>query len=171
VKSLRGCVLVALLAASGCEKPNDLPRLQDEAVATAKILQHRIDELSHRAAVLGPRVGALTGDVPDGTTARRLYQQALATIEARRGDLQQQLPIGIEAAKKSGSPEEFIHLIDRLRETQEGSATQVDSALSAVESWLAIAERRQLAPRSATRAAPDPGDRAPGASGSQPPNQ
>jgi hypothetical protein len=164
-------VLVALLAASGCQKPNDLPRLQDEAVATAKILQHRIDELSHRAAALGPRVAALTPDVPDGATARRLYQQALATIEARRRDLQQQLPTGLQLAMKNGIPDELAQLIDRLRETQERSATEADSALSAVDSWLTIAEQRQLAPRSAARAAPDPGDRAPGASGSQPPVQ
>jgi hypothetical protein len=165
--SPRGYLLVAVLAASGCKKPNDLPRLQDEAVATAKIFQHRVDELSRRAAALGPRVGALTADVPDGATARGLYQQARATIEARRRDLQQQLPRGLEIAKQHGNPEELAQLIGRLRETQERSATEADSALSAVESWLAIAEQRQLAPRSA----PDPGDRAPGASGSQPPVQ
>jgi hypothetical protein len=160
-------VLVAVLAASGCQKPNDLPRLQDEAVATAKIFQHRVDELSHRAAALGPRVAALTADVPDGDTARGLYRQALATIEARRRDLQQQLPLGLEMAKKNGNPEEYTQLIDRLRETQEASATEADSALSAVESWLAIAEQRQLAPRRTA----DPADRAPGASGSQAPVQ
>ena len=139
-------------------------------MATAKILQHRIDELSHRAAVLGPRVGALTAGAPDGATARGVYQQAVATIDERRKDLQQQLPRGIEAAKQSGKPEDFVQLIDRLRETQEASATRVDSALSAVESWAAIAEQRQLAPRSAAaRTEPDPTDQAPGGSGSQAP--
>jgi len=173
VKALCGFLLVALMAASGCEKPNDLPRLQDEAVATAKILQQRLDELSQRAAALGPRVSALTPDVADSATARGLYKQATAAIEARRRDLVQQLPLGIEAAMKNGKPDDFIQLIDRLKQTQERSATDVDSALSAVESWLTIAER-QDAPRAAAAggarpSAPDPGDRAPGATGSQPP--
>jgi hypothetical protein len=170
VKSLCGVVLVALLAWSGCEKPNDLPRLQDEALATAKICQQRIDELSQRAAVLGPRVAALAADVRDNTTARELYKQAVAAIEARRRDLQVQLPSGIQAGMTSGNPEELTRLIDRVRQTQERSATEAASALSAVESWLAIAEQRQGAPRaSAAPSAPDPGDREPGASGSQPP--
>jgi hypothetical protein len=168
VKSLRGCLLVALLVASGCEKPNDLPRLQDEAVATAKIFQHRVDELSHRAAALGPRIGALTPDVPGAATARGLYQQAVATIEARRRDLQQQLPTGLAAGMKNGNPEELVQLIDRLKATQERSAIETDSALSAVESWLAISDRH--APRAAAAPrAQDSGDRAPGAPGSQPP--
>ncbi|HEY0992916.1 MAG TPA: hypothetical protein VGD80_37940 [Kofleriaceae bacterium] len=70
----------------------------------------------------------------------------------------------------SGNPEELTQLIDRVRQTQERSATEAASALSAVESWLAIAEQRQGAPRaSAAPSAPDPGDREPGAPGSQPP--
>jgi hypothetical protein len=152
VSTLRVVALVALLASlavAACEKPNDLPRLQDEAVATAKLYQQRLDELSHRAAAIGPRVAALASDAPDGARARQAYQQALATIEDRRRDLRQQLPPAVQAAMKSGNPEELARLIDRLREVQEHSATEATSKLSAAESWVAIAEQRQSAPRAA----------------------
>lgn len=165
MSSLRVVALVALLAflvAAGCEKPNDLPRLQDEAVATAKLYQHRVDELSQRAAAIGPRVAALASAAPDGARARQAFQQALAAIEDRRRDLQQQLPLGVQAAMKSGNPDELARLIDRVREVQEHSATEATSQLSAVESWVAIAEQRQSAPRAAAPeppAAPEPDDR------------
>jgi len=160
VRSLRvvaPVTLLAFLVAGGCEKPNDLPRLQDEAVATAKLYQQRVDELSHRAAVIGPRVAALASAAPDGARARQAYQQALAAIEDRRRDLQQQLPLGVQGAMKSGNPDELARLIDRLREVQERSATEATSRLSAVESWVAIAEQRQTAPRAgAAPSAPEP---------------
>jgi hypothetical protein len=170
VNSLRGAVLVTLLAllvASGCEKPNDLPRLQDEAVATAKIYQQSLDELAHRAAVLGPRVAALPADAPDAARARQIYQQALSTIEERRRELQQQLPLGVQAGMKSGNPDEIARLIDRTREGQERAVTEATAELSAVESWIAIAEQRQIAPRAAAApSAREPDDRP---SGSQAP--
>ena len=159
VKSSCGVVLFALLVASGCEKPNDLPRLQDEAVATAKVYQQRLDELALRATALGPRVVALPSDMPDTTRARQLYQQALSTIEAHRRELQQELPLGVQAGMKSGNPLELIQLIDRIRENQEHGATEATAELSAVESWVAIAEQRQYAPRSAAAAPPATDDR------------
>jgi hypothetical protein len=64
---------------------------------------------------------------------------------------------------KAGSREELGRLIDRIRETQEHSATEATSELSAVESWVAIAEQRQTAPRSGTApAAHEPDDRSQG---------
>jgi hypothetical protein len=153
VKPLRGVlvalvVLLAGLLAAGCEKPNDLPRLHDEATATAKIFQHRLDELAHRASAIGPRVSALPSDLPDAARARQLHQQALTTIEERRRDLQQ-LPLGVQAGIKAGSPRDIMRLIDRTREVQEMSATEATAELSAVESWVALAEQRQAAPRAA----------------------
>jgi len=172
VNSLRGVVLVTLLAllvASGCEKPNDLPRLQDEAVATAKIYQRRLDELSHRAAVVGPRVAALPADAPDATRARQIYQQAVSTIDERRRELQQQLPLGVQAGMKSGNPDELARLIDRTRESQGRAVIEATAGLSAVESWIAIAEQRQIAPRAAAApSAREPDDRP---SGSQAPTR
>ena len=175
MNSLRGVVLVTLLAllvasvASGCEKPNDLPRLQDEAVATAKIYQRRLDELSHRAAVVGPRVAALPADAPDATRARQIYQQAVSTIDERRRELQQQLPLGVQAGMKSGNPDELARLIDRTRESQGRAVIEATAGLSAVESWIAIAEQRQIAPRAAAApSAREPDDRP---SGSQAPTR
>ncbi|MGH2899336.1 MAG: hypothetical protein ACRDMZ_11725 [Solirubrobacteraceae bacterium] len=163
MKHLRAVVALlfplAGLLAVGCEKPNDLPRLQDEAVATGRIFQHRLDELSHRAAAIGPRVSALPSDLPDAAQARRLHQQALSTIEDRRRDLQQ-LPLGVQAGIQAGSPGELMRLIDRTRDAQERSATEVTAELSAVESWVALAEQRQGAPGpGAAPPAPDPHDR------------
>ena len=151
--------LVVCLLWAGCEKPNDLPRLQDDALATARILQQRLDELSHRAAAIGPRVARLPGDLPDIARVRQLQQQALSTIEERRRDLQQ-LPIAVQAGIKAASPADLMWLIDRTRETQERSATEATAELSAVESWVALAEQRQTAPGAPTAAAArEPDDR------------
>ena len=51
--------LLAALAVSGCEKTNDLPVLKDEAVATAKTYQEQLDDLAHRAQVIGQRLNTL----------------------------------------------------------------------------------------------------------------
>lgn len=163
MKSLPGFVLVASLAATGCEKPNDLPRLQDEALATAKIYQQRLDDLARRATALGPRVAALPSDAPDSARARQIYQQALATLEEHRRDLQK-VPQDVQSGTKSGNPDELARLIDHTRETQDRAATEASAEISAVESWVAIAEQRHGAPHAAA-----PSDDRP--SGSQAPAQ
>ncbi|HEX2686977.1 MAG TPA: hypothetical protein VHN14_10185, partial [Kofleriaceae bacterium] len=64
--------LIALSAASGCEKTNDVPRLADEALVMAKSYQERFDDLARRAEAINPsRLGT--------TEVQRIYQQAQAT--------------------------------------------------------------------------------------------
>ena len=48
-------VLLFVLAAFGCEKTNDLPRLQAEAQAMQHQLADHLDELARRATEIGER--------------------------------------------------------------------------------------------------------------------
>ena len=164
-------LLFTLIAASGCEKTNDVPRLKDEALATAKDYQQRFDELAHRADVIGRRGNTLPPDTLNSADAQRVYRQAQAKLEEYRRNLQQ-APTLVEAGVKSGRPEELHKLIDSLHDRFEDGVVETTSQLAAVESWIAAAELRQGAPRIAPAPpAPEPvtGDPAPADPGSAAP--
>jgi hypothetical protein len=148
--------LLALIAAPGCEKTNDVPRLKDEALAVKKDYEQRFDELAHRAEAIGRRGKTLPPDAQDAVSAQRIFRQALSRIEEDRGNLQQ-VPTGIEAGAKSGNPEELGKLIDGLRERLDRGVVETTSDLAAVESWLGVVEQQQRAARAqAAPPAPDP---------------
>jgi hypothetical protein len=134
----RPTVLVAVfavlaLAAVACEKVNDVPRLQDEALEVAKGYQLRFGDLTRRA-------DAIALDRVTGTDARWAYAQARSTLDRVRNELQQ-APITIQDKAKSGRPEDLEKLIDTMRDRFEAAVTDATSKLTAVESWLALAER------------------------------
>lgn len=155
-------MLLAALVASGCEKTNDLPRLQDEALATAKDYQQRFDELSHRAAALGQRGNALPPETLNSADARRVFQQALVTIDDHRRDLQK-VPAAVKAAVASGNPEALHKIIGEVHEHFEDGVTKASAQLAAFEGWLWMAEQWQNVPRTpAPPADTDTDDPAPG---------
>jgi alkanesulfonate monooxygenase SsuD/methylene tetrahydromethanopterin reductase-like flavin-dependent oxidoreductase (luciferase family) len=148
--------LLALIAVFGCEKANDVPRLKDEAMATAKNYQQRFDELAHRAEALSQRGSALPPDTLNSANAQRIYRQAQSRLEDYRRSLQQ-APTSVEAGVKSGNPEELHKLIASLHERFGDGVVETTAQLSAVESWIATAEHRQPAPRVApAQPAPEP---------------
>lgn len=158
--------LLALIAASGCEKANDVPRLKDEAMATMKDYQQRFDELAHRAEVIGQRGTALPPEALNSADAQRLYRQAQGRLEEYLRNLQQ-APNLVEAGVKSGSPEQLHKLIASLHERFEDGVVETTAQLSAVESWITAAEQRQRAPRVAP--APPAPEPVPPATGDAPP--
>jgi hypothetical protein len=158
--------LLALSAAPGCEKTNDIPRLHDEALVMAKGYQQRFDELAHRVETIDPS-RLTTSEV------QRVYQQAKSTIERYRNDVRQ-VPTQAEAGVKNGNPDELRKLIDERREQFEGGVIEATSELSAVESWIAMAERlhgaRRITPEPPD-SEPDTDDSAPAAPGSDAPTR
>jgi hypothetical protein len=131
VNHLRLVVLSVLLAA--CEKPNDVPRMQDEALALAKSYQDRFDDLAHRAQAIHPeRLASLD--------AQRTYQQASSRLIRSRNDLRQ-VPLSVRAGAQH-APEEMQKLIDSMRERFEGAVIQANAELDAVESAVAMTEQR-----------------------------
>lgn len=164
-------ILLALIAASGCDKTNDVPHLKDEALATAKDYQQRFDELAHRAEAIGRRGSTLPPDTLNSAGAQRVYRQAQGKLEEYRRNVQQ-APALVEAGVKSGSPEELHKLIASWHERFEGGVVETTSALTAVESWIASTEQRQGAPQIAPAPpAPEPvtGDAPPAEPGSAAP--
>jgi hypothetical protein len=159
---LRLIPVVLLACLAGCDKTSDLPRLQDEALATAKIYQQRFDELAHRADALAPHAAALPAGAPRSAPAELAYRQAVDAIKERRNDLQQ-VPAAVQSASKSGDPEDLMKLIDGLRARSERSVTEVTTELSIYEGWIATAERWQGTPAAA------PAEPAEPAAGSDPP--
>lgn len=140
--------MFALLAVSGCEKVNDLPRLQEEALATQASYQERTDELVQRANAVAQRFAALPRDLPDTMLAQRTFLQARAVLERTRLTLRQ-VPKQVEDRVKTGKTDELAKLVGSLHDELEISLREARSELSAIESWAAIAEQRKLAAASA----------------------
>ena len=138
--------MLALLAAAGCEKTNDVPRLEDEALAAVKDYRQRFDELTHRADALGKRGNALPPDTQNSAEVKRTFMQAMSKLEEYHGYLQQ-APTLIQAGVKNGNPEELPKLLDNLRDHLEDGVIETTSDLAAVESWIAVAEQRRRDPR------------------------
>jgi hypothetical protein len=138
--NLRVTLFGLLLAVSGCEKANDVPRLQDEARATAKAYQERFDELGHRAEAISKRGNTLR--VENSVDAQVAYRAAVTTLGENRRILQG-LPARIDASGGTGDPDALPKLIDSVRERFENAVRLINWNLDAVESWIHIAERQQ----------------------------
>jgi len=142
--------LLALIAASGCEKTNDVPRLRDEVLATIKNYQQRVDELQHRADEIARRANTLPPDALNSADAQRVFRKALGKLAEARRDLQQ-----TQSSATSNRREELDKLMDSLRERLEDEVVETTSELAAVESWVATVELRQGAPRTPPAATDD----------------
>jgi len=137
-----------VLAASGCEKTNDLPRLKDEALATAKTYQEQLDDLMHRAQMVGQRLTTLPAQALNSAVAQRTYQGASSVLARTRNDLQQ-VANQAQAGAASGKREVLERLIADLHDRTDGAIREAGSGLAAVESWVAITEQRTAAPAAA----------------------
>lgn len=154
-------VAVAAVATSACDKPNDLPRMQDEIAASAASYRSRFDELRRRADAVEPRLRALPQDT-GAAGAQHLLGVARTTIDQGLGHLQQLptlLPDWLQA--KNAPALLRAWLADKRRELEDG-VTEASAAITAVESWAAVAEQRTGAPEPPA-AAPAPAEPVPGA--------
>lgn len=135
-------MLVPLLVLIGCEKTNDMPHLQDEALAMAKRYQQRFDDLAHRAEAINP---ASLGT----TEVQRVYQQARSALVRYRNDVRQVAP-QVQTAAKTGNPDELRKLVDAKRAWFEGGVMEATAQVAAVESWLDVAKQRHMTPQAPT---------------------
>lgn len=139
--------LLALLAGpalAGCEQPNDVPHMQEEARASKTRYQERVDELVRRAQLAGQRLAALPREAAD-PTVRRVFQQARTTLERARNDLRQ-VDSKVDAGAKTGKAEELEKVVAVLHERLDGAILEATAQVGALESWVAIAEQRRTAP-------------------------
>lgn len=157
VTYLSSLSLVALLAApvlGGCAQPNDVPHMQEEALAAKTRYQERVDELVRRAQAAGQRLGALPRDVADAVTVRRVFQQARASLERARNDLRQ-VDSKVDAGAKTGKAE-LEKVVAALHERLDSAIFEATSQVGAIESWVAIAEQRRNEPPRPAPASSEP---------------
>jgi hypothetical protein len=136
---------VALIAASGCEKTNDVPHLRNEALAVKADYEQRFDELRHRTEGIARHARSLPPDTTNGGDAQQAYRKALGQLEEYRNYLQL-LSTRIQAGVTNGSPEELPKLLSEMREHLEDGVVKTTAELTAVESWVWTAEQRPSAP-------------------------
>jgi len=153
----------ALLAAAAlaCARPDDQPRMVDEALAAAAAYDARLVDLARRADELEHRRATLPHDTLNSAAAEHSLSQARTAIAGQRGYL-----TGARARLKAiapGAPREVRALVDELRQRLDTGLTEAVAELSAVESSVAIAEqqRRPGAPPPEPIAEPTVEDRAP----------
>ena len=136
-------VAVAALAAAACTRPDDQPRLRAELAATAAGYEARLDELKRRATDLDARRQALPHDALDAAAAEHSLGQARLAIENLRSYLRSAR--NRAAGGKPGAAGELSGILDELRRRLDDGITEATSDLEAVESWEALAGRRQQA--------------------------
>ncbi|HEX7836883.1 MAG TPA: hypothetical protein VF469_05440 [Kofleriaceae bacterium] len=152
---LRSAALLALIAASACDKPNDLPRMQDELLASVNGYHARFDELKRRADAIEPRTHALPQDTA-AASALHTLGVARTAIDRSLGQLSQvpqMLPAWLAA--RDARSQLAAWLSDKRREL-EAAVLETTSELEAVESWTAVAEQRAGAPQPAAAPPPEP---------------
>jgi len=149
LRSLVALPLLAVLAAAGCEKTNDVPRMQDDAQAIAKTYQEAVDDLARRAQATGRRIGALPPEALSNSGVQRTFQETASILTRTRNDLRQ-IPVRVRAGT---TPDEIQKLVADLHEKVGDSVREATSGVSAIESWVAIAERQRT---SGTVPAPAP---------------
>ena len=155
---LRSAALLALIAASACDKPDDLPRMQDEITASVQAFSARFDALKRRADAIEPRTHALPQDTA-AASALHALGVARTAIDQSLSHLQQ-VPAMLRAGRSSRDVRSLLQawLSDERRQLED-SVIEATSALEAVESWTAGAEQRAGAPQPAAAPppAPEPG--------------
>jgi hypothetical protein len=137
----RSILPFAGIAAAGCDTPQDAPRMHDEAVAAAREYDARLDDLKRRADELDHRRAGVPHDTLSSASADHTLGQARQVLEDGRGTLR-----GVRTKlQKPGTNAELQALLDDLRRRLDDGITEASSEISAVESWVAIAERQRTA--------------------------
>jgi hypothetical protein len=146
---------LAALAAPACDKPNDLPRMQDEVSVSVVGHRARFDELKRRADAIELRAHALPQDVAAASAmhtlglARTVIDQDLAHL--------QQMPTMLSAWMNSSEARKLLQAwLDNRRRELGDDLVEATAELEAVESWTAVTEQRAGSPRPGAVPEPPP---------------
>ncbi len=148
------------LVLAACDRPNDVPRLQDEVSASAKTFHKRLDDLADRLQTIGKRGDALGKNAETGGEAYKDFHEAKSIVDEQRRRLDA-VPQAIQAAAKSGNPEELQKLYDQMSESVDDALTEATWKADAAESWIALAEQHADEPATEPASAPPPSSEPP----------
>jgi len=153
-------VVVLGVILGACDKPNDIPRLQDEITVAAKNFRKRYDDLADRLTAIGRRGDALGKSAETGGEAYKQFHEAKATVDEERRKIDG-IPQQVSAASKSGSIEDLQKILDQNNEELEKELTKATWEADAAEAWLAQAEQGANAPEPPPTAMPPNNDTPP----------
>jgi hypothetical protein len=160
---IRISILFAVASVAGCEKPNNMPALHDEAVGIAHYYRPAVETLNSRGEDIVKRGGKLGGAMTGGENASRAISMAGQQLAELRGlvipgpDGKSQIEKEADAAAKDGKTAELNKLIGESNEKLEVGTRVITSELNTAESWLVAAEQRKAAMAMAAPAQVDPG--------------
>jgi hypothetical protein len=153
---LRTVFLAALLAAPACSKANDLPVLQESAVAIVKYNRPKLDAFQQRFDAISRRLA-------DHPPSSQDVAQVLAEVRKGLSELHEKdRTIEAEAASlaKDGKAEHLANLVDKTAKEYEDASIVMNDDLNALESWVSRAEAHRTssasAPPPVAPASPDP---------------
>ncbi len=151
---------LALAAAAGCSKTNDLPALEQDALSIAKYYQPRLDAMRDRLMAVLQQSGRVPKNLPGSDDATRALVDArdkLAELDNLRKNIEKQAP----ALARDGKLAELEKMVeDEDLRYREGTAF-VHENLSQVESWLTNAIRATQAAQAGYQAQQAAGSAAP----------
>ncbi|MEO8842551.1 MAG: hypothetical protein ABI591_15690 [Kofleriaceae bacterium] len=148
---IRVSILFVLASAAGCEKPNNVPTLHDEAVAIAQYYRPAVEMLNVRGEDIVKRGGKLGGAMAGGENASRAFSMAGQQLAELRAlvlpgpDGKSQIEKQADAAAKDGKVAELEKLVGETSEKLEVGTRVITSELNLAEAWLVVAESRKLA--------------------------
>lgn len=160
---IRVSILFVLATAAGCEKPNNVPALHDEAVGIAHYYRPAIETLNARGEDIVKRGGKLGGAMTGGENASRAISMAGQQLAELRGlvlpgpDGKSQIEKEADAAAKEGNVAELDKLVGESTEKLETGTRVITTELNVAEAWLIVAESRKLAMATTAPAPVDPG--------------
>lgn len=169
-------VLGLALACAACEKASDVPAIQQELNGIAAGYKQRFDEMEVRGKKMAERLGKIASTAQGFQDANTLFAQAGRTFTQLR-ELTTRVPSDAANALKANKPEQLRATAEQLTPPKtpnpdkptdiqlelqrvqdsfavhlENGYIQVNSALDAVDSWMANAEAAPM--RAVTPTAP-----------------
>jgi hypothetical protein len=159
------CLVVAVLAVSACEKPNDIPALQEQATIIAKYYQPKVEELAKRFREVVRRFktgmgGLAPANVDDAQRRLNDANQRLTEAHRKVAPESDQF-IGKQAAQlaKAGNVPDLEKLVEETDEKLATDTLVINNELTTVESWITISEAAAASiprPREVPETSPTP---------------
>lgn len=134
-------LLMTIVLGAGCQKPEDLGRMQEETVAMVQVYARDLETEQRRADTLLQRGRQAGGDAPGIADAGRVLGEARSQLDTLRA-LASSAPTLVATAAKTGKVEEVQKVNDDTLEKLDAGLGLVRADLDAVENWVMAASER-----------------------------
>ncbi|HEY0252003.1 MAG TPA: hypothetical protein VGC41_10775 [Kofleriaceae bacterium] len=142
-------LLLILLAAGACSKPNDAVALHDEAIAISHFYKPAVEDMNKRGQEIVARGGKL--QISSGQAGAEVASRAISMAGQQLGELRglvvpgpdgkSQIEKEADGLFKEGKTVELQKLIDESNEKLETGARVIAGELNLAEAWIDNVER------------------------------